>query len=179
MGYLHIVNVLLLAGIDPNNDNRPLNGAVSYGHFDIVKALLEAGADPNHPNQQTKRGKTPLFEAVYLTNTDNQLKFVRELHRAGANINHQDHYGDTALIIAGRDNRLQIIKKLLEYGINPNMQNHKGDTALIEACRAGNVEVVEALIQAEVNIKIKNKKWLSAKYYAKKNKDQFIIKLLK
>ncbi len=60
-GKVHMVNLILHAGADPNEADIkkiiPLPYAIECGHPDIVQALLAAGADPN---LETENGLTPI-----------------------------------------------------------------------------------------------------------------------
>ncbi|WP_432654084.1 ankyrin repeat domain-containing protein [Spiroplasma ixodetis] len=48
----------------------------------------------------------------------------------GANINHANQNGDTALIISTKKGYLSIINVLIKNGANINHANQNGDTAL-------------------------------------------------
>jgi ankyrin repeat protein len=63
-------------------------------------------------------------------------------------INAQNIYGNTALILAARYGRKEIAQALLDKGANPDAQNTSGDTALDLAARYGHKEIVDLLEKA-------------------------------
>ena len=72
---------------------------------------------------------------------DKLLNLVNRLPPEDVNI--QDVYGNTVLILASRFNHTEIVKLLLEKeGIDVNIQNKNGYTALIEASWEGYIEIV-------------------------------------
>ena len=53
--------------------------------------------------------------------------------RHGAELEHQDNDGDTALIIASEHSRNDYVVTLLEHGADANIKNNRGKSALIYA----------------------------------------------
>lgn len=74
------------------------------------------------------------------------LKDVRSLLDAGADINHRDRYGRTALIRASREGYGEIVDLLLQKGAQVNLADAYGDTPLTEAAISGWYEIVETLL---------------------------------
>ncbi|MBI5346123.1 MAG: ankyrin repeat domain-containing protein [Chlamydiae bacterium] len=64
---------------------------------------------------------------------------------SGVNIDAQDNYKDTALIIATREGRTEVVKALLRASAQVNIQNDVGYTALMYATQK---ETAEALLEA-------------------------------
>ena len=51
------------------------------------------------------------------------------LIEAGIDINHKNHYGDTALLIVSRQGYLNLVKLLIEKGTNPSLRNKNKENA--------------------------------------------------
>jgi len=111
-GDIEMVNDLLKAGANPNQDNRygetPLYWASCYGYLGIAELLLKAGADPN---QTDDNGNTPLYWAVYGDN----FEIAELLLKAGANHNQANNDGETPLHWAENNGRLETVKLLKSY----------------------------------------------------------------
>jgi len=118
---------------------------------------------------------------------DNQI--VEALLNAGADVNAQDGYGNTALLLFldASDRRRQ--RKVEDYpvlvatllrgkNINVNAQNKKGETALMRAVRLGNVESVKLLLAAGANPNTADKVGDTAYTLAYENDNREIAKLL-
>ncbi len=70
---------------------------------------------------------TPLHKAA--TGIRNEKKILSLLQQ-GANIDAQDHSGDTPLVYALRSQRFELAKLLLEKGASVNLKNEIGGTAM-------------------------------------------------
>ena len=67
-------------------------------------------------------------------------------------VNHQDNYGYTALMIATRNGNLKAVRELLKLGANPMIVSNGGDSALLIAERkleAANFEKLKVKEQAK------------------------------
>jgi ankyrin repeat protein len=144
------VKLLLLAKADPNKENVSGQTAISMIQSEeSCKLLLDAGTIVNRPglltlhnsycspecysllikakadpNETNKYGQTPLIiQSGWLG-----LQKIHMLLQAGANINHQDCDGETALFTRSAS---IIVERLLELGADPNIRNHKGRTAIM------------------------------------------------
>jgi len=133
-----------------------------------VDVLLKHKADIDLPDPD---GVSPLLVAIMNANWD----LAKQLITAGADINHWDMYGETALFIAidshnkndgghasidpqNTTKGMDIVKLLLDRGANPNMQlffkpansrgttTTRGATPLIRAANNGDMEVVKLLM---------------------------------
>ncbi|MCY3986281.1 MAG: ankyrin repeat domain-containing protein, partial [Candidatus Dadabacteria bacterium] len=82
------------------------------------------------------------------------LSAVRNLINEGADINFQNKFGRTALIISSEKGYLEIVKILVDAGADVNFQNKFGQTSLIRASREGHLEIVKTLIQARANLNL-------------------------
>jgi len=78
-----------------------------------------------------------------------QVEVVRKALSGGSrrnDINVQNDYGDTALLIAAQLGYLTICQMLLAGGACSAKQNNRGETCLHRACITGNVKIVEAIL---------------------------------
>ena len=85
--------------IKTNLETLLLCGAVELGHHEIIQTLIDAGADVNHQTgadvNHQKFGDTALMQAA----ERGHLEIVLDLSlMLGADVNHQNHFGQTALI---------------------------------------------------------------------------------
>lgn len=119
----------------------------------IIDLLLSSGLSVNYVEPSS--GYTPLILAA----SGGNLATVEALVNAGANINHQDKDGISALITSSAKRFTDIVSYLLAKGADPNLsvgldsdgsltRGHllePGDTALSAAQRWGNWEVIDLL----------------------------------
>ena len=70
----------------------------------------------------------------------------------GANVNHANSDGDTALILAAVNNKSDIVQVLLNNGANVNHANSDGDTALMSATQRRNIDIVQLLLNNGANV---------------------------
>ena len=98
---------------------------------------------------------------------NNDISKVLKLIKAGADINVQSEYTDTALMIAIRLSHVKIAEELIKAGTNVNIYNKIGNTALIEATRGNNLLLIKKLINAGAKINHQNNFYHRALYYAK------------
>ncbi len=101
-GHQEIIQVLLEAGVEPNDLDRiiypheaPLAQAAHKGHLNIVQLLLDFGAEVNIPSDDPEY-LTPLMCAAYSGN----LNIVKLLVESGADVNTIRNGGSFALMIA-------------------------------------------------------------------------------
>jgi ankyrin repeat protein len=73
------------------------------------------------------------------------IEGLRKAIEEGADINIQDEYGSTILMIVSYYNRVEIVKLLIEKKAKLDIQDKYGKTALDYAKEKGNQEMVELL----------------------------------
>ena len=118
---------------------------------DKVKAILkETGIDAPDGD-----ARTSLIHAVAYDNTD----LLEWLVDHGANLNHQDRIGYTALHFAGQNKLVKIAQYLLEKGANPNLQDIHGNSPLWTAVFNSMDEkgVVNLLLRHGADVDLRNK----------------------
>lgn len=134
-GNVELVKVLLNApDINVNHANRfgntALMQAAKYGRVEVVKKLSANGANVNDADNN---GETALIYVVkysdvdqikkYLSEGDDpnamnkRVEIVKELLEKGADVNHADNDGDTALMWATENGNVEV-KKYLENFVN-------------------------------------------------------------
>lgn len=83
------------------------------------------------------------------------------------NIDHQNKYGATALVMASSSSNIDYVRKLLEMGANPNINFNKANfTLLMDAAMEGNAELVELLLLNKAEINALDKEGKTALIYA-------------
>ena len=112
--------------------------------------LLEvADALPRFETQKIlslgKLDSRDLGPALVSAGTGRGTNTVRALLSAGANVNAQDHKGNTALMAAAAYNNVRAVKVLLDAGADRTIKNKNGETALSIASKANYAEVVQLL----------------------------------
>ena len=172
--------------------------ACEEGNERIVLELLNQGAQVD---LQDIHGKSALIHAVSkyyprcgpnrdyyetyngdieLSSGENERKYIfKHLLKHGAQVNLQDHAGETALMhaIEGIDSACnnirapmgenkQRIDMLLEHGAKVDLQNNTGRSALMLACRGGAFLKVRILLDNGVQVDLQDNAGKSALMYA-------------
>ena len=169
-GYLDIVDALLKAQADPNDQQNysgvtPLHVVctavglfkrtslkiASYSEHTFLKVidkLLEANADPNI---QTSSKDTPLQMACL----GRLFKIAERLIKGKADPNIANASEETPLMIASQKDCSEIAKLLLDAKAEINVQCYNGLTALHKASISGSYETLQLLLQykADPNIR--------------------------
>ena len=162
----------------------------------LVEMLLAAGANPKHApdvfptdkemqavvSKYGKRTSKKVLneELVYLCRGDrggNPEQVVAFLE-AGANVNHQDKKGKTALHRAAKAGFVKTVQILLESGAELEIEDAVGDTPLFDAVRSTIKDVeskkktIRLLIRAGANRSHKNVRGQTVAETAKLKKDK-------
>jgi len=119
-------------GIEYNADN--FQSAVARGQPDLVKLFLAAGMSPNvkMANDETMtmfqlallslQGKTPQFSEI-----------VKDMVRAGADLNARTPTRMTPLMQAALACQTEVVKSMIQAGADVNAKDHLGNTARVYA----------------------------------------------
>ena len=107
-----------------------------------------------------------------------RISEIKLLIESGANINMQDHNGETVLMHAGGNNRIESLQLLLDHGADINIQDNFGRTALMFAVGNNRIEIVQLLIEYGADINIQDNDGMTISMLAKKFGYPKIIKLL-
>lgn len=121
------------------NPDRMLVAAAAGGYPRLIVWSLQHGAHVNGNGELV----SPLMYAL----NGNQLVSVETLVRSGADVNHRDKSGRTALMSAAGRGHVQIVQYLCEAGADVKLNSDDGGTALNEAADFGQTAVVRFLIE--------------------------------
>ena len=112
----------------PEDKTSAMHVACENGSLGVVQILIENDA---------------LIDAVAVTNKDTPLvlaagagetKIVDLLISRGADVNHQNAYGNSALHQASKQHHLTVCQSLIKAGAKVDLKNNKGSTPLLLAC---------------------------------------------
>lgn len=147
-GFMEIAECLLQHGADPNlqdiNGMHAVFYAVDGENGNMIRLLHKYGAKIDLEDRDNCW--TPLIRLACLANNGNP-RVGSALLDCGADVNHQDKYGQTALIhCAFHRNHTDLAKLLLSVGANVDIKNKKNHTALDIAKSLDNLSFV-ALIE--------------------------------
>ena len=176
-------------------------------HPAMVRLLLENGADPAfapkaHPNDaelyavvstfgvKPPSKKTDSDELVYLCRGDRggNPKEVAQLLSVGADVNHQDHKGKTALHRAAKAGFIETMQLLLKHGATVDVPDKNGETALFDVVRSTirkvdrKKEAVRVLLKAGASVVHENRRGQTAVFVAEqggRGEMLAVVKLLK
>ena len=128
-GYPDIISILLENGADVNfptiNNRTALFIACLKRHTESVRILVQHGCDLNLQSMENDEFKTPLMKAI----ERGEDEIVEILIDAGANVNLQDKFGMSALMMAAYYARTHAIRRLIQAGANLELARHNGGTA--------------------------------------------------
>jgi len=126
-GGVREVSLFLAAGFSPDTRNKSgvplLNLAARKGNWEILKLLLESGAQVDL--QADDRGTSPLLDSVMSKN----IGMVKDLIKAGANLNIKSKGGQTALVVAVGAGDERLVEALLKAGADPEIPDSMGVSA--------------------------------------------------
>ena len=116
----------------PSPLSRSLIGLASRNKDDSewLEILLKHGANPNLVQPKIggddtvdySAGMTPVFQAI----DSGSMKNIDLLINAGADVNHQDNFGNTPMMHAVRRRRFDVVLRLLEAGADCRIRNNDG-----------------------------------------------------
>ena len=137
---------LLEKGANVNKQNKfgetPLHMAVKQYNIDIVQLLLT----PNgaFPDSKDKEGYTPLMSAIISSHPDDAALLIM----AGADLNLQNKYGESALMLCAKNNSNLIARFLIENKkTNIHLEDLDGKTARDHAEENDNEKFISILNQ--------------------------------
>lgn len=118
------------------------------GKFQIIELLCHGGADPF---ERDRLSETALHILAAQPGDEN-LELLQWILRGSCGgpipfLNHQNLYGDTALVSAAVSHNVSAAKLLLEFGADPNVPDDLGDNAAQYALRGEDLEMLEVLYE--------------------------------
>uniref|UniRef100_A0A1L8DIW8 Ion transport domain-containing protein n=1 Tax=Nyssomyia neivai TaxID=330878 RepID=A0A1L8DIW8_9DIPT len=129
-GNVECVALLLAKGADAKLKNHrgftPLHLAARAASLECCEVLLRlGGADPNAEDYDER---TTLHAGI--GKSESAFDILENLIAWGANVNHQDVYGFTALHLAALDGLAQCVEMLIFHGADVTTKSKKGTSAL-------------------------------------------------
>jgi hypothetical protein len=112
-----------------------------------VQAAAQDGVDVN-TRAEAAAGEAPKERWLSVATRNGHVETLRALAAAGAEINHVDNYGWTALDDSAKIGDAMVIETLLAAGAEVNHVDSLGITALFVAAEHGHVEATNALLAA-------------------------------
>ncbi|KAL5287879.1 Wtrw family protein [Megaselia abdita] len=151
-GNVECVDLLLSKGADAKLKNHrgfsALHLAARTSSLECVESLLRNGnADANAEDFDHR---TPLHAAI--GKSENAFDILETLISWGANVNHKDIYGFTALHLAALDGLAQCVEMLIFHGADVTTKSKKGTSALNVITRKTPASV--AMIQQKLDAAI-------------------------
>jgi len=141
-----------------------------------VKKLIKKGIDINQPLDMEDDENIFFFAIKHRVSVDVLILLVE----SGLDLSYTDAQGVGILDEAMNINDIEFIKYLVEEkGLDPLVTNRKsGFTPLMQVCSYGYLEIVKYLIEKGANIHEKDNFGFSAKEYAKKLGQDFVLDYL-
>ncbi|MFH1493508.1 MAG: ankyrin repeat domain-containing protein [Pseudomonadota bacterium] len=170
-----LVDALLASGAEINA-TYPENGLGAFGfaldqqHTDLAKYLLDKGAIPNFGNVDTlplavvEHGDLALIQAIearggsiirddmkarvaFVAARNKDGEVLDYVLNNGADLNCDNDFNYTSLILASLSNHPELVKRYLERGDDANSRDVDQETALSLAIEKGHRDVIELLRQ--------------------------------
>jgi len=119
-------------------------------------AVLLVVAAPVASAQRTAPSREQLNAALLQAATEGNLSRVHALLKRGAQVNAQDAFYRTPLILAAEQGHVAIMRFLLDHGAAMEARDRDGNTPLLQATDEGQVEAVRILLHRGANVFAKN-----------------------
>ncbi|XP_056007550.1 uncharacterized protein LOC125665455 [Ostrea edulis] len=120
--------------------------------FHVCRKLIN-GLDKVHGGMFAR---SPSDFPLIVACEEGHVSIVKELVKAGADVNLRDFRGNTPLKAASEEGHVSIVKELVKKGADVNMQNESGDTPLVIACRKGHVSIVKELVKTRAGVNLQD-----------------------
>ncbi|XP_024541349.1 ankyrin repeat domain-containing protein 17-like isoform X1 [Selaginella moellendorffii] len=139
---------LLLAGADAGFINTGGNSALTVAKAngngasfnDVIWKALESGCSIQSSNLH-------VFSQLHFAAKRGDVKVMsRLLKEPYVEVNAQDQYGYTALMIAAQSGHVEVFRLLVHAGADMNLKNRKGETAICLATYSGWLEQLEKIL---------------------------------
>ncbi len=119
-----MVEFLLENGAEINTDETgplgpPLIAAIDNGSLRFVERLIARGADVNLPDEEHQISPL-LFACEMEPSNEDQFSIVKALIEAGADINHHDWMGRSALSVSNNSQVTNLLRSLNAAGAEDN-----------------------------------------------------------
>ena len=186
---LHIVQILLEHGSDPNMCPTYVRWLPSWSHYDHVLPLLSAAAYRGNNelvtllikfgarlNYRDDLGRTALHfaidndvlrsaERLQSTKKNGDPLTAEILLSAGEDANVVDNSGASPLYLACEKGKTEFVKLLLSCGVNPNMET-ADKYPIHAACRGQHCDCVKLLLEYNADLTVRDKNGKTALHHA-------------
>ena len=173
------LDYLLSHGANPNiGDPSPFILAALGLRLHVIQAMLAAHADIN---QCFGEGQTALFLSLLPPDAGESLddRCAVALLKAGADASLRHESGAMPIHSAAGNNYLGALKELLERRPQDvDAKTNNGITPLMMASKEGRSEAVNLLLKFGADRTLKDDEGLTAKEFAIKNRNEFLVPLL-
>lgn len=168
-----VVRTLLNRGANLNaqggRHGSALQAALNQGHKQVVRVLLDKGADMSTLVKQDPRKTEILLTDIKVPDTyATKWTAIQTLAYIGfssllesqlddgADLNHTNELGRTALFLACTTGSYEVAKMLLDKGADVNIPTSSNLTALHVASECGNLQVVKLLLDNDADLAVRN-----------------------
>jgi len=115
-----------------------------------------SGCD-NKAQEQDPETPTARLKALSESMDADDITQIRELIKAGADVNVRNQYGATPLMMMSQKGHSEIVKLLLEAGADVNAADTDGCTSLWMASQNDHSEVVKLLLEAKADVNARSR----------------------
>jgi hypothetical protein len=169
-GDIDKIKKLLAKGEDINCRNKyqwtPLISAIRSRQTEAALFLIEQGADVKLQARWGPRGEPPELEsAIIWSAMQGDLRVLRLLIAAGADVNTRDGEGMTPAMFAANRGFIELLQTLIDAGCNLNQQDNQGRTALM-LTGPDHFDILELLLKSGANPRIRNNEGRTAAEHA-------------
>lgn len=138
--------------IEQSDAKNKLDLACKNGDLQTIKYIADRYQDARILEVKSFEGKAALHIAV----ENNQIETVKYLLERGVDVNREEEYMNTSVIISSVKGLKDVTSLLVSYGAELNIKSLFGVTPLLIACELGHFDVVKVLVEegkADINIR--------------------------
>lgn len=136
-----------------------------------LEALMPFVDDVDFPDDD---GATPLI----LASGTGEIKGVKLLLEAGAEVDHFDNWHHTALYSSLHSNSAEVVRSLLDYGADPNIPSDTGHTPLEVAIGKNDAEYARIILEFSPDMKAPMSNGQPPQFLASKLRSYEVLELL-
>ena len=166
---------------DDNNPKTALHIACKNGFQHEIEMLLMAGSDPNCKDYNNEAPLAYIANYAWRAHSECIFP-IYMLVKCGADIDNLGNSSDSETALGWATmyggNTLTVVAHLLEHGAEPNKENNIGETPLIHASRSDRADLVQILLFFGAKLDHKDKKGKAALDYAIERKRDDVVNLL-